>query len=40
VHETYVGVASLVERIHRQFLEVIKVELEALRVETSTPCRG
>jgi DNA-binding MarR family transcriptional regulator len=32
VHNTYVGMASLVERIHRHFLEIIKVELEALRL--------
>jgi len=32
VHDTYVGMASLVERLHRQFLELIKVEFEELRV--------
>jgi hypothetical protein len=40
VHDTYVGMASLVERIHRQFLEVIKVELEALRVRDINSVQG
>ena len=40
MHETYVGVASLVERIHRQFLEVIKVELEVLRVRDINSVQG
>jgi DNA-binding MarR family transcriptional regulator len=31
---------SLVERIHRQFLEVIKVELEALRVRDINAVQG
>jgi DNA-binding MarR family transcriptional regulator len=40
VHDTYVGMASLVGRIHRQVLEVIKVELEALRVRDINSVQG
>jgi DNA-binding MarR family transcriptional regulator len=40
VHDTYVGMVSLVERIHRQFLEVIKVELEVLRVRDINSVQG
>ena len=40
MHDTYVGMVSLVERIHRQFLEVIKVELEALRIRDINAVQG
>ena len=40
VHDTYVGMASLLERIHRQFLEVIKVELHALCVRDINSVQG
>ena len=40
MQNTYVGMASLVERMHRQFLEVIKVELEALRVRDINAVQG
>jgi DNA-binding MarR family transcriptional regulator len=32
VHETYVEVTSLVERLHRQFLELLKLELDVLGI--------
>ena len=32
MHETYVGVTSLVERLHRQFLELLKLELDVLGI--------
>ena len=40
MHDTYVGMASLVERLHRQFLEVIKVELEELRIRDINNVQG
>jgi DNA-binding MarR family transcriptional regulator len=40
VHDAYVGMASLVERIHRQFLEVIKAELDALGVRDINGAQG
>jgi DNA-binding MarR family transcriptional regulator len=40
VHDTYVGMTSLVERLHRQFLEVVKLELEELGVRDINNVQG
>src|SRR5262249_53342607 len=32
MHEAYVGITSLVERLHRQFLELLKLELDGLGI--------
>ena len=40
MHDAYVGMTSLVERIHRHFLEVIKVELDALGVRDINNVQG
>jgi DNA-binding MarR family transcriptional regulator len=40
VHDAYVGMVSLAERIHRQFLEVIKVEFEGLQIRDINNVQG
>jgi hypothetical protein len=40
MEDQYLEVISLIERLHRQFLEVVKLELEGLAFTTSTTCRG
>lgn len=40
MNNTYLEVISLVERLHRHFLEVVKLELEGLGFTTSTTSRG
>jgi len=39
MNNLYLDVISLVERLHRQFLEVVKLELEGLRIHASTTSR-
>jgi DNA-binding MarR family transcriptional regulator len=40
VHETYVGVTSLVERLHRQLLELLKLELDVLGIHDINNVQG
>jgi DNA-binding MarR family transcriptional regulator len=40
MHETYVGVTSLVERLHRQFLELLKLELDGLGINDINNVQG
>src|SRR5215475_4509699 len=40
MHDAYVGITSLVERLHRQFLEVVKLELEELGIHDINNVQG
>ena len=40
MHDTYVGITSLVERLHRQFLEVLKLELDGLGIHDINNVQG
>jgi hypothetical protein len=39
MNSAYLDVISLVERLHRHFLEIVKLELEGLGVHISTMFR-
>jgi DNA-binding MarR family transcriptional regulator len=40
MHDTYLEVISLVERLHRQFLEVVKLELDRLGIHDINNVQG
>jgi len=40
MHDAYVGITSLVERLHRQFLEVVKLELDDLGIHDINNVQG
>ena len=40
MNNLYLDVISLVERLHRQFLEVVKLELEGLRIHDINNVQG
>jgi len=40
MHDAYVGITSLVERLHRQFLEVVKLELDELGIHDINNVQG
>jgi len=40
MYDTYVQVISLVERLHRQFLEVVKLELDGLGIHDINNVQG
>ena len=40
MHDSYVGMTSLLERLHRQFLELVKLELEDLGVRDINNVQG
>jgi hypothetical protein len=39
-HDTYVGMMSLVERLHRQFLDLVKLELDGLGIHDINNVQG
>ena len=40
MHDTYIAVISLVERVHRHFLEVVKRELDGLGIHDINNVQG
>ena len=40
MHDAYVGITSLVERLHRQFLELLKLELDGLGIHDINNVQG
>ena len=40
MHDTYIAVISLVERLHRHFLEVVKLELDRLGIHDINSVQG